>query len=594
MRIDRFVLLFGLGLSLGAAACGGDPDDPVSITPQNLEGYWLATAETGQAIPALVHFGATAYGDELPAGAIAAEVVHFSGDWGSIVPYVVEGDMVQFQGVDTHPNSSSGWGASHQVLRLTQNELEMIVDGKETTFRRVEGCGGPGAWSGQGFATIHDAAWGPDGSLHMIASHAPLEISQYVYLPPGRCTPYIPKEAVSGYALDVAADGTIRIATFKPPYMSTTGTIGVIEIPPEPWTRPNLAATTRTIDDTDYWGSTAPPFKFAHLPDGGFMLIYVGFTGTGAEQRNVVEKGGDLAFGEERGLFSGLAPRYFEITYEPDGAFVVQGVFGANLRSGDRGHAGQRYAANGTWSDWMSDLRPGVDGTSPAAIFTYAPDGTLYAAWADKHDDPELIEGVISVGRRVGGTWEVVSGGSGFPISLRVAADGTVDIFGALLYDRGPMFWSRLPPGFAKASWIESYHLDFFGGGLDAAFGGGSGYFPIARSGPNGEVFLGGNNGVWRRPALEHELYLFQPLDVTFAESDVTIEFPSLGKSCDAACTLMAPPSTILPVVLEGPNAATSVVAGSYLNVDSWSYIASTSDLRNPVPQPVLVKPAFQ
>lgn len=589
MRIHRVALLLGLGLSLGAAACGNDPDAPVSITPQNLEGYWLATAETGQAIPQLVHFGATAYGDEVPAGATAAEVVHFDGDWGSLVPYVVEGDVIQFQGGSTTGNSSSAWGGSHQVVRLTQDELEMIVDG-ETTFRRVEGCGGPGAWSGQGFAVIHDAAWGPDGSLHMIASHAPLDISQYVYLPPGRCTPYIPDEAVSGYALDVGPDGTIRIATFKPPQMSTTGTIGVIEIPPEPWTRPTLAATTRTIDDTDYWGSVAPPFKFAHLPDGGFMLIYVGYTGTGAEQRNIVEEGGALAFGEERGLFSGLAPRYFEITYEPDGAFVVQGAFGANLRSGDRGYAGQRYAANGVWSDWMSDTRPGIDETSRATIFTHAPDGTLYAAWADEHDDPELVEGALSVGRKIGDTWEVVSGGWGFPISLRVAADGTVDVFGALQYDRGPMFWSRLPPGFAKASWIESYHLDFVGG-VGVAFGGGSGYFPIARSGPDGEVFLGGSSGVWRRPALEHELYPFQPLDVTFATSDVTITFPSLGKSCDAACTLMAPPSTLLPAVLEGPNAASSVVSGTYLTADSWSVIASVSDLRATLPVPVLVKP---
>jgi hypothetical protein len=156
----------------GARGCGGggearSPDgggggEPVAITEDNLEGYWLADgAEVPQWRPMLLHFGPA---NVSPEEAIAGlPVVESSGvELGTrIGPLLLEADGT----FELQRASPTGFGtyAYGKIEALTTSSLAIqFTTGRSdrVTFRRVDGCGGPGLWFGPSELQVVDAVWG--------------------------------------------------------------------------------------------------------------------------------------------------------------------------------------------------------------------------------------------------------------------------------------------------------------------------------------------------------------------------------------------------------------------------------------------------
>ena len=547
--VPRAALLAALLFS-GASACGDgagkDPGDtkPVDVTPGNLEGYWIEVGPEGNGpVPALIHFGFEPLPGETTAGAPMAELV---GDFDSFQLW-----LGTYTVTDGRFELTPLVGASvlrGTIERLTGSELVMSLDGQTRTFARTSGCGGPGYWSQA--VWLQDAAWDPDGGLHLLMTRFGAEplTKGYAYLPPGRCTPSVPPLGPTGDSIDVGPDGTIYIVRSRGASPPAGGELRLYQIPKRPWTRAALEDSGWISDEPLHKGTDAPPTRVAVDDKGEVRLLwyYAGLHSTrrvdGELVREALTPSSPLA----------QTPAVLTVKYLRTGGFLVRGGYGAS---------GSIYA-DGAWREWRAETVAGGDGTTQsvlASAFDIAADGTLYAAWQPEN----RVLGEMMLGRLVDGEWEVIDVGRGDPLDVRVQDDGSVDVVGR--YHRH-MAWSHVPPGFAPRTWTQSLPLPADGSGTLARS-----HEPVAaRFGPDGEILVRSFvvldfQGIWTSPRVSGYVpRMWQEIAIKFdAETPLTLEFPTLGVSCSADCIVLAPPSVVLPVeIIGGPETTAPRLGG--------------------------------
>jgi hypothetical protein len=527
-----------LGLLL--TACGGGAEAQVPVDAEHLRGYWLAEDAANKApSPALMHFGVQARDDEAPAGAPTVETAGMSGDASIIGPYeLVAGKHLRFQ---QNVQGETGTYLEGDILSLTADTLvlQQFQDLGTITFHRTAGCGGPGLWFGPSFFEVREAGWDPQGALHMLTTDNTRGTTDYyVYIPPDRCTVYTPKTSLTGQSLDVARDGTIRIVTLQPPTSAGPAEIALSEVPPAPWARPTLDPVIRNEVIPELPSSSAVT-RTGEDEDGQAIVLWA----HGDELHTLTDAGGSFTHATLTLHHSGpITPNFLRVDHQPGGSFVVRGELATH---------GQRYD-HGTWSDWTAEDTPVSIGGTPiiATVFAYDKAGNLHAAWAEGGTPGKLDAVDLMLGRRhADGTWDKVAAGVGAPFDLQVRDDGSVDIAAMRNASEAPVAWIHVAASFADGAWTEGYTLNPNG---TFNFSTGATLFPnwpVARFGPSHEIFVGGYNGAWRRPALEKqgEVFRWQPLKMTFdGDVGVTVDIPATGDSCSADCTLLVPPSAIL------------------------------------------------
>lgn len=569
--------LVGAGCGGGGEARspdGGGGGEPVAITEDNLEGYWLADgAEVPQWRPMLLHFGPA---NVSPEEAIAGlPVVESSGvELGTrIGPLLLEADGT----FELQRASPTGFGtyAYGKIEALTTSSLVIqFTTGRSdrVTFRRVDGCGGPGLWFGPSELQVVDAAWGPDGALHMMgvfSAELGDKSGYYHYIPPGRCAPYVPPVSIVGDSVDVSADGTIRIVQVDKETPTETGGVTLVKIERAPWNRPELDPEITVLTTERSTSAVRPASRTLARADGRTVALWADGDTLHAWEE---QAGGDFTH-SERPLLHGakLTPQFLDVQPGDQGDFIVRG---------DRQNRGLRYR-DGVWTEWTPAAHPEL---GQATVFAYAPNGVLHAAWGRKRTVDTRVP-VVVVGRQRGdGGWDTVEAGLGAPQAMHVLDDGTIDVIATWEADRGPMSWIRVGPDLLPDTWRQAYTLHEQGSPeFVTTYTADVNVFPQARFGPDGEVLLGGYNLRWRRPALEGDgQFAALSVPVRFAsETDATLVFPTLGLECREDCTLMLPPREVIPARLEAPPGSTRLVLnGNTASVSpgalgpSWAVIA--------------------
>jgi hypothetical protein len=523
-------LLFLAATLLVACGGSGGGNTPVDVTVGSLDGYWVVSSpETWGPRPGLVHFGVDAWADEVPAGATnVAEVVRMLSGESEVVLYELEGKTVTF----TNP---LGETTTLTIESLTRDEMVAAVGGIPVTLTRQTDCAGPGFWMG-GLRVV-DAAWDPFGGLHIIGSRDG-GADRYGWVAPGRCVITWPETLLTGASVDVGDDGDIRLLNYARSG-ALPGEVTVTIIPAKPWARGSLDQARRIYPAPSTPASDPPPLRSIEVE--GELIVFYAY----GNQLFAVDDEAETAL--TLTTSSTFTPALLTATRLPDGSWVI--------REGN-GSQGLRYV-DGAYEPWSAEKID--DDGRLASVFAYDGD-TLYAAWSEAvaNSTPALI-----VAKKVGGAWQQVTAGAGYPSAIRVE-DGAIDVIG-VLDDRwlGPMAWTHLPR-FEDNVWQQEYQLGF-DGTIDTVrvrAGAASGLF-----GPNGEVFMAVEHGVWRRPHAEKkgETYHWTEIELTFqTETDAAVTFPTLGQRCEASCTFAAPTSALFPAVVEllGESAASRLVGG--------------------------------
>jgi len=548
--VPRAALLAALVFS-GASACsddaGKDPGDtkPVDVTPVNLDGYWVEVGPQGDGpVPALIHFGVEPLPGETTAGAPMAELV---GDFDSVQLWL--GSYTVRDGRFELTPLNGGGALRGTIERLTGSELDISFIGTPTrTFVRTSGCGGPGYWTKP--VWLQDAAWDPDGGLHLLMTRSGAEplTKGYAYLPPGRCTPYVPPLGPTGDSIDVGPDGTIYIVRSRGATGPAGAELRLYQIPKRPWTRAALEDTGWISEEPLHKASAAPPTRVA-VDDNGEVRLWWAYAGL--HSTRMVD--GELVR-DELTPSSPLAqtPAMLTVKYLRTGGFLVRSGYDAN----------GAIFEDGVWREWHAETVPGGDGTvlgGIASAFDIAADGTLYAAWRTG----DRLLGEMMLGRLVDGEWEVIDAGRGDPLDMRVQDDGSVDVVSRF---HRHMAWSHVPPGFAPRTWTQALPLSSDGSATLAPS-----HSPVAaRFGPDGEILVRSFvvtdfQGLWTSPRVSGYVpRMWQEIAITFdAETPLTLEFPTLGVSCSADCVVLAPPSVVLPVeIIGGPETTAPRLGG--------------------------------
>ncbi len=533
-------VLLALALPL-ACGGGGSPSDPVAVSPETLEGYWVEVGTNSPwPTPMHLHFGVETFPGEAPPGLPTVEL-----DGLFVAGYTLSQGLLQAH------NAAGDRLLTAQVVSLTGDTLVIDYGLHQHTFARVDGCNGPHMWfvpypqhtntidAKPPQVTVRDAAFGPDGALHMIASAVGGYQDAYAVIPPGRCTPWVPKLGPRGQSVDVGPDGRVWVVASR-----DQGELRVYDIPPAPWQRAELDMDDWVTEEPAMISNAPPPTRVIADEDGEPLVLWA-YGGMLHTTRRTAD-GFQRASMDLRSN-SSMTPTGLNTKPLPGGDVLI--------RAGNA-HGGVVYhregAAAGTWSDWSADVLPGGDGTvlgGRATSFDVAPDGTLYAAWSVG----EEATAVLTLGRRApGGDWETLPVGRGVPWDLRVRSDGAVDIVGAMMRLGGDaLIWTHVPSGFAPSTWHQSYLPE--GGGAVAQVGGGV-LSVNARFGPSGEIFMGLplTTPAWTRPDGGHYAKrLYQEVTLTFSTSAVTrVDFPTVDLSCDSDCTLLMPVGAVVPVHL--------------------------------------------
>ncbi|MEZ4267622.1 MAG: hypothetical protein R3F39_14685 [Myxococcota bacterium] len=578
----------GLGCALVVlllAACGGEDEGdgqdgggiggkPVAITAENLDGYWISdSADVPLERPVFLHFGpANVAAEEARAGVPVIETAGVDART-SLGPFILEADgSFEMQRATQTGFGTYGYG---KIEALTKDALEIQFSKGRTermTFRRVEGCGGPGLWFGPSDSRVVDAAWGPDGALHMLSvpTAALGDLSGYYqWISPGRCTPYSPPVSIIGDSVDVGAEGTIRIVQVDKASNRRAGGVTLVKIERAPWNRPQLEPNITTLTTELSSSAVRPATRAIALSDGRTLALWAD-----GDTLHAWEEASPGSFEHsERPLLHGskISPQFLDVQPAGDGGFVVRG---------DRQLRGLKYR-DGAWSEWNPASHPEL---GLATVFAYGPDGLLHAAWARKRAIDTRVATVV-VGRRRGdGGWDTVEAGLGTPQAIHVLDDGTIDVIATWEANRAPMAWIRVGKGLQPDSWREAYTLH----GQDqpefvTTYTADESVYPIARFGPDGQVLVGGRSAAWRRPHLEGDgrFEAFE-LPVTFeGDTALTLVLPTLGLECREDCTLNLPPREVIPARLEAPaGAARLLLTGNVLSVSpgpagpSWALIS--------------------
>lgn len=581
-------------VALALVACGGEEDvsgpdgggggEPVAVTVDTLAGYWIADgADLSSSRPVFLHFGpVNVEPEERLAGGPVAESAGID-ERTSLGPFLLEADG----SFELQRMTPKGFGtyARATIVALTKDTLEIqFVQGRtdRLTFRRVEGCGGPGLWFGPSDTRVVDAAWGPDGALHMlgVGSAALGDLSGYYqWIPPGRCTPYLPPISLVGDSIDVGDEGTIRIVQVDKASPAGHGGVTLVKIERAPWNRPQLDPTITTLSKEPTSSAVRPATRAIALPDGRTLALWAdGDTLHAWEEKSV----GSFEH-SERPLLHGakISPQFLDVQPAGDGGFIVRG---------DRALRGLLYR-DGVWSEWSPASHPEL---GPATVFAYGPGGLLHAAWARKRAVDTRVATVV-VGRRRGdGGWDTVEAGLGTPQAMQVLADGTIDVVATWEADRAPMAWIRVGKALKPDSWREAYTLhEQASPEFVTTYTADESVYPLARFGPAGEVLVGGRTVAWRRPALEGDRLLENfELPVSFeGETELTLVLPTLGVECHEDCTLRLPPREVIPARLEAPTGATRLLlAGNAFSVSpgvagpSWGLVSQPSTLAGGTP----------
>jgi hypothetical protein len=496
-------------VALALAACGGEdggagPDGggggkPLAVTVENLGGYWIADgADVPLWRPIFLHFGpGNVATEEALAGVPVVETAGVDART-SLGPFLLEADgSFQLQRATPTGFGTYSYGT---IEALTKDTLEIQFShgrSERLTFRRVEGCGAPGLWFGPSEFRVVDAAWGPDGALHMLSvDSAELgDLSGYYHwIPPGRCTPYVPPVSIIGDSIDVGDEGTIRIVQVDEASPLGPGGVTLVKIERAPWNRPQLDPTITTLTTALSTAAVRPATRAIALPDGRTLALWA----DGDTLHAWEEKSSGSFEHSERPLLHGakISPQFLDV--QPDGA-------GGYVVRGERAPRGVKYR-DGVWSEWEPASHPEL---GLAAVFAYGPEGLLHAAWARKRAVDTRVavggRGAAARRRRLG------HGGGGAGRRRRPCTCWTT----------GPSTWSRRGrPGAAPMAWIR-VGPEALAAGLVAArrtrctsrarreFV--TTYTADVRacsrwraSVPDGEVLAGrGDDGVrWRRPAL--------------------------------------------------------------------------------------------
>jgi hypothetical protein len=290
-------------VALALAACGGEdggagPDGggggkPLAVTVENLGGYWIADgADVPLWRPIFLHFGPgnVATEEALAGGSGRRDRGRRRAHQPGALP-LGGGRLVSAPARD--PDRL--W---HLQLRdhrgpLTKDTLEIQFShgrSERLTFRRVEGCGAPGLWFGPSEFRVVDAAWGPDGALHMLSvDSAELgDLSGYYHwIPPGRCTPYVPPVSIIGDSIDVGDEGTIRIVQVDEASPLGPGGVTLVKIERAPWNRPQLDPTITTLTTALSTAAVRPATRAIALPDGRTLALW-------ADGRHAARVGGEV------------------------------------------------------------------------------------------------------------------------------------------------------------------------------------------------------------------------------------------------------------------------------------------------------------
>jgi len=534
-----------LVLACCAAACGSDtatdPDAPVAVTFENLEGYWHSANETAPlGKPIVLHFGPSNASDADPMGSLQLVEVVGAG-LPSIGPVVLGDDgTFAFQRVIDGQLGTYLQG----TMELTSNELTLHfdTDGSTVRFERSAGCGAPGTWLDAGFQ-ITDMGWGPDGSLHILqdpnASVAD-RTGFYVFVPPGRCTPFVPETSATGHTIDVAPDGTVRILNVGPT------SIRFVEIEPAPWTRSSLEP--RVVELSDTLGTTyvRPTGRIADV-DGRAHVIWTGRGGVYTWRENddgtfasipIVENG------------TGITPQYARMTRDHDGTpFVTLD----SIRTEPPAFA--YTLESDTWVQWTIPTHPDY---GPPLTFTWDPSGQFYGAWsvpAVRGGADIAVIGALDAD----GRWTLVEAGPGRPFDMAARAD-RLDLATIDSIEQSPLYWTQVDLPLRPGGWRSSMaHDNLVGGTLLTAQIETRSEYPLARFGPSGEVALGGFDLLWRAPASEPaDDFLWLTQQMEFALEDgaaATIDVPDLDVSCDASCEFRMEPGSVVPLFVQGTDA---------------------------------------
>lgn len=565
MRYPRSVIRRTLFAVLALLfACGDDdggmtPDAsvPLPISLESLRGYWVSTAESDRARPQLLHID-PAITDDVPAPGPIAE--YSDGAISRIGPIVLQDDG-SFE-LRTFTDGREGSYATGLIESVTASELRIqyTAGGGHLVYRRTEGCGASGFWNSAGTG-LADAAWAPDGTLHVLQGASASGYDQtgtYAYVPPGRCTLYRPSQAIRGDSVDVGASGTIRI-------MAVAETIvEIVTIPPEPWTRPALDAVrtelftdrgtlrprpaTRVLEidgrAVAMWANDVQYIWFER--DGGaFELLGPGTPGTGA-----------------------AGPQSLVAERDPstDTYYVHGSDFGGNLGSVFR-------LVGEMLEPFELPIHPVL---GRVRTFAFSPSGELFAAWSAP-GRPRLPGAALAVVGRLNGddAWEIVEAGPGIPFDMHVS-EGFVDLVSFDTQEQLPAYWTRLDRrddgGLRESHWRSAILLDGLIGNrsiirnLDIASD-----FPIARFGPTGQIAVGGLHLFWRDPAIENGP-AFDALTATLrfdTDAPVTVTLPAVNANgptlatddftCTETCTFGMMPGTVLPALAQGGEGAVRV-----------------------------------
>jgi hypothetical protein len=581
-------------VALALAACGGEdggagPDGggggkPLAVTVENLGGYWIADgADVPLWRPIFLHFGpGNVATEEALAGVPVVETAGVDART-SLGPFLLEADgSFQLQRATPTGFGTYSYGT---IEALTKDTLEIQFShgrSERLTFRRVEGCGAPGLWFGPSEFRVVDAAWGPDGALHMLSvDSAELgDLSGYYHwIPPGRCTPYVPPVSIIGDSIDVGDEGTIRIVQVDEASPLGPGGVTLVKIERAPWNRPQLDPTITTLTTALSTAAVRPATRAIALPDGRTLALWA----DGDTLHAWEEKSSGSFEHSERPLLHGakISPQFLDV--QPDGA-------GGYVVRGERAPRGVKYR-DGVWSEWEPASHPEL---GLAAVFAYGPEGLLHAAWARKRAVDTRVATVV-VGRRRGdGGWDTVEAGLGTPQAIHVLDDGAIDVVATWEDGRAPMAWIRVGEALEPDSWREAYTLhEQDSPEFVTTYTADESVYPLARFGPDGEVLVGGRAASWRRPALEGERRFDGfALPVTFeGETELTLVLPTLGLECREDCTLLLPPREVIPARLEAPEGATRLLlAGNAFSVSpgaagpSWGLVSQPSTVAGITP----------
>lgn len=593
MRNGMMVGLAALAIGLlgGLAGCGGGGDGgadagggadvderPVAVDIGNLAGYWVAVESdaVNLATPYFLHIDAPRLSErDGPEGAVIVEVSR-QGE-ASVGPFVLgEGGAFQLQRASGGSFGIFEYGVitelSRDRLRVSLIPQPGVAPYGHVTFARVDGCGGPGLWFHEARQQVADAAWGPDGSLHLLLGEPNDAFRYYAFASPGRCVPdWGSSTFVAGDRIDVGADGTVFVSRVGG-YAGAGGPAGdepgvwLTEIAARPWERAEVAPERHVLDADAVTGGARPLTATVAFGDGRVAVLWVD---VGVLRAYVTQPGGgpvetlEVAVGVPAG---GGPPRAFEtmeIVPAGEGALVIwlgHGQDAARLEGGALTH-------------WEVPKHPTLGAPTLLAVDQ---DGHALGAWsvaaAQAYDPQTLI-----VGRRdASGDWQTQSVGVGSGLlAMAVDPEGTVHIAQAAgsVVGRAHFVHTWVAGDLSPGHWQQSASDDEAFEALRVHRQGGERW---ARFGAQGELFFAtaGEPGDpvppgvgWRRPALDGAAPVLRSIDVTLhfdAELPVSASFPTLGLSCEADCKLALPANATLPVLLDaGANAASVALSNT-------------------------------